>query len=246
MGYSELLEQLRKKVVDNVYTEEERLLNCVDNSFKKVYNRLRSAIEQNNKEMFVKQLEKCIGLLTTSKQLAVLEPKQKPEIPISTTSYKMVASSTFNQKINQDININPSFTCLNILIKLAVTLDRTEIVKLLLNTGVPINVQDEYGNTMLIHAAIKGYTETVNILLERGADPMILNKSGNSVLLYAVRHNRYHIVKLLINCIYSYEDKLLIVNRKNCYGVTPVSEAKNKRYNHIFDLLNKKLEKIEI
>jgi len=53
---------------------------------------------------------------------------------------------------------------------------RTEMCKLLVESGANVNIQDMNGDTALIRASLNGYTETVKYLLSKGANPFLKTK----------------------------------------------------------------------
>jgi len=53
----------------------------------------------------------------------------------------------------------------------------TKVVELLLEYGVPPNVQDAQGNTALHWASYNGHEKTIRVLLTYGADERILNQN---------------------------------------------------------------------
>lgn len=55
-----------------------------------------------------------------------------------------------------------------------------------LDHGLPVDIQDGYGNTVLILAAYHGHTDTVRDLIARGADVNLRNDRNQSALAGAV------------------------------------------------------------
>ncbi len=62
----------------------------------------------------------------------------------------------------------------------------TEQLTAYLDAGVPANLTNDKGDTLLILAAYRGHTDTVAALLERGADHARINDRGQSPLAAAV------------------------------------------------------------
>ncbi|KAL7058488.1 hypothetical protein AAHC03_017046 [Spirometra sp. Aus1] len=68
----------------------------------------------------------------------------------------------------------------------------------LLNSGTPVNAQDNYGYTALHYAARNGRLEVCKILLEHGADAYIATKSLKSTALHRAAYSGHlDFVKLL-------------------------------------------------
>ncbi|WP_020500695.1 ankyrin repeat domain-containing protein [Sciscionella marina] len=63
--------------------------------------------------------------------------------------------------------------------------------------GVPVNLANESGDTLLMLAAYHGHPETVRALLDRGADPDKLNDRGQSPLAGAVFKGENDVVRVL-------------------------------------------------
>jgi ankyrin repeat protein len=55
-----------------------------------------------------------------------------------------------------------------------------------LDAGVPANLTNDKGDTLLILAAYHGHADTVAALLDRGADPARVNDRGQTALAAAV------------------------------------------------------------
>lgn len=58
----------------------------------------------------------------------------------------------------------------------------SEILYYLLEKGVDVNVQNNYGDTPLLQASFEGYFELVRILLNNGADPRIKNTANKDAI----------------------------------------------------------------
>lgn len=82
---------------------------------------------------------------------------------------------------------------------LAVDKGDSKIVKILLKSGVDINVKEDfYGNTALIKAIDNGDKKIVKLLLESGADVNIKNNCKQDALFRASVGGKASIVKLLL------------------------------------------------
>jgi Ankyrin repeats (3 copies)/Ankyrin repeats (many copies) len=71
------------------------------------------------------------------------------------------------------------------------------VLRLLLEHGADINVQNRIGWTALHGASYKGALEVVRLLLERGADVEAKDNDGQTALQVAVRYGREKVVELL-------------------------------------------------
>ncbi|QEU12205.1 ankyrin repeat domain-containing protein [Dermabacter vaginalis] len=67
------------------------------------------------------------------------------------------------------------------------------------DAGVPLNMQDADGNTMLMLAAYHGHAVLVRLLAERGADVDLLNDRGQSPLAGAVFKGFDDVVDALVD-----------------------------------------------
>ena len=65
--------------------------------------------------------------------------------------------------------------------------------------GVPVNLTDAAGNTLLMLASYHGHAETVNALVELGADPDRTNDRGQSPLAGAIRKGEDDVVAALLD-----------------------------------------------
>jgi uncharacterized protein len=67
------------------------------------------------------------------------------------------------------------------------------------DAGVPANLTDASGNTLLMLAAYHGHAETVAGLVERGADVNRANDRGQSPLAGAVFKDEQEVVRTLLD-----------------------------------------------
>lgn len=75
---------------------------------------------------------------------------------------------------------------------------RVEELAALLEQGIPVNLTNANGNTLLILAAYREQPEVVRLLLERGADVDRLNDRGQTALVCAVFRNHEPIARMLL------------------------------------------------
>jgi hypothetical protein len=68
----------------------------------------------------------------------------------------------------------------------------------MLDAGVPINMVNPRGDTLLIVAAYQQHPETVADLLGRGADASAINAMGQTAISCAVFRNNEAILRLLL------------------------------------------------
>ena len=74
----------------------------------------------------------------------------------------------------------------------------TDTVKLLLVRGADVNIQDHFGQTALICAAVYGRADTVKMLLDARADIDRPNKYGWTALMQAALGGYTGVMELLI------------------------------------------------
>lgn len=67
-----------------------------------------------------------------------------------------------------------------------------------LDAGVPIDLTDPDGNTLLMLAAYHGHARLVRALVDRGADPQRCNDRGQSPLAGAVFQGGAEVVEVLV------------------------------------------------
>lgn len=73
-----------------------------------------------------------------------------------------------------------------------------EAVQHITAEAIELNIQDEYGWTVLMSASQKGYTEIVRLLLEKGANPNIQDQNGWTSLTWAIQSGHIDVVRLLL------------------------------------------------
>ena len=102
---------------------------------------------------------------------------------------------------------------------LASTLDRKEVVMLLLDNGANVNAISKFSYTALTHACWgRATVETIQILLDRGADINPSTRDGKTPLRWAVSGRSAEVVKFLIN-------RGADINSKSEYDETLLMEA---------------------
>ena len=74
----------------------------------------------------------------------------------------------------------------------------TERLAAYIDHGVPVNLTDATGNTLLMLAAHHGHSETVSLLLALGADPDRTNDRGQSPLAGAISKGKDDVVAALL------------------------------------------------
>ena len=75
----------------------------------------------------------------------------------------------------------------------------TEAIAAYVDAGVPVNLTNDSGDSLLMLAAYHGHQDTVHALLERGADPGRPNDRGQTPLAGAVFKKEPGIVRALLD-----------------------------------------------
>ncbi|MCJ1440015.1 MAG: hypothetical protein MMC23_000497 [Stictis urceolatum] len=78
---------------------------------------------------------------------------------------------------------------------------RTSDIPLLsqaLSAGLPLNLTNQKGDTLLMLASYHGHLELTNLLLTRGADPNVLNERGQSPLAGTVFKGEREVAEALL------------------------------------------------
>ena len=68
-----------------------------------------------------------------------------------------------------------------------------------IRAGIPVNLTNHKGDTLLMLASYHGHLETVNMLLENGADTNALNERGQSPIAGAVFKGYNEIVRAIFD-----------------------------------------------
>ena len=88
------------------------------------------------------------------------------------------------------------------ILHMAIQHDNTELINLILKTGIDVNIQDNEGKTALFNAIFTDNTELVyRLITEHGADISIKNNDGNTVLHCAVKYNQVKIMEILLSLL---------------------------------------------
>ncbi|CAD0013195.1 unnamed protein product [Aureobasidium pullulans] len=74
---------------------------------------------------------------------------------------------------------------------------KTDELAQYVSAGIPPNLTNSKGDTLLMLAAYHGQAETTKMLLDKGADPNVLNDRGQSPIAGAVFKGSDDVVKLL-------------------------------------------------
>ncbi len=80
----------------------------------------------------------------------------------------------------------------------AINNNKEDMVKYLVEDISDLNFRNNYGQTPLFLASIKGNINIVNTLIENGANVNMANPNGITPLIISSVHNHFHIVKLLL------------------------------------------------
>lgn len=87
-------------------------------------------------------------------------------------------------------------------------------LKKLIESGVDVNFQDEWGNTALIAISDFNRPDIVKLLLNFNANPDIINKFGENALIVSAKRNNIKNIELLIdanaNWLIKKDDKYFI------------------------------------
>ncbi|KAJ7162957.1 ankyrin [Mycena filopes] len=73
----------------------------------------------------------------------------------------------------------------------------SELLLAAVERGLPVNMLNEKGNSLLMLAAYAGHAELAKKLLEKGGDPNILNDLGQSIIAGAVFRAHDDVVRAL-------------------------------------------------
>jgi hypothetical protein len=74
----------------------------------------------------------------------------------------------------------------------------TEMLRPMLEAGMPVELKDGKGNTLLMLAAYHGNADAVELLLNRGAEPDARNDRGQTPLAGVAFKGHIHVARLLL------------------------------------------------
>lgn len=115
----------------------------------------------------------------------------------------------------------------------AAELNRTEMIKLLIQHGADVNTMDYSGQIPLHYAAIYNYEEITELLLNNGSDINRRDDDGISPLGYAAFNNNLEACVLL----FKYGAN---INQVDYDGKTPLEWAKNSKREKIYNIFTDK------
>ncbi|MBL1271525.1 MAG: ankyrin repeat domain-containing protein [Oceanospirillales bacterium] len=73
----------------------------------------------------------------------------------------------------------------------------TNMLRPLLNAGVPVDIRTSNGESLLMLAARNGHADAVQLLLEKGANPALQDADGNTALNLARANGNQATIKHL-------------------------------------------------
>lgn len=108
---------------------------------------------------------------------------------------------------------------------------QTEDLKLMLNAGMPVNLSDHKGNTLLMLASYNGNEETTKLLVDFGAEIDKKNDRGQTPLAGVCFKGYFEITKILANAGAN-------IHENNGLGTTPLMFASMFGNTRIVEYLN--------
>jgi len=127
---------------------------------------------------------------------------------------KVLKSSigTKNTAVHDHMEKNTSLACNPTELARAAGAGKLDDMVAILDGGVDVNGETEFGGSALVFAASKGKLSAVKFLLERGADPTASTKGGRSALHAAAEKNMGKTVEALVEA----GAKLEAIDRDGC------------------------------
>ena len=172
------------------------------------------------------------SVLFSSKKLAKQWDSFRPKLNSRTLNNHVYRFKTLDMLLHNEIRIRNAKTVYEQPLVEAATAGHTQIVKLLLDDGVDVNMQNRYGYTALSTASDKGHRDIVQLLLGvEGIDVNMQNSSGDTALTLASAKGHRDIVQLLLGV------EGIDVNVKNRYGDTALVIASSNGRRDIVQLL---------
>lgn len=111
-----------------------------------------------------------------------------------------------------DVNAKTGDTVAHTALHLAVIDSSLEIVRLLIDSGAAIDVQDHNGNTPIKCACAYGHVAIVELLAFKGADIELSDRHGTSPIITSARLNQLELVEFLY-----------------CFGTDSAAETESNR-----------------
>ncbi|MCL1077393.1 ankyrin repeat domain-containing protein [Parashewanella spongiae] len=181
-------------IVEDFHSENEKLAikYFVNRLNGKNYWNFYNEILQSRCEAVRSFLEDGINLNLHTNE--VIYPVDKYAFPMK-TRFKLFSETEFlfGNPDQSVFNIQSSQTALH----LAVMTGSTEISKLLVTHGAPINAQNRHGNTPLIGAILCAHEEMALFFIEQGCDVDIKNSSKCLALGHAIKKKLIKVVKAI-------------------------------------------------
>ncbi|KAL1489263.1 hypothetical protein ABEB36_014196 [Hypothenemus hampei] len=122
----------------------------------------------------------------------------------------------------------------NSVLYLAITHNRWDITKFLVEKGANVDDKDNYGNTLLQNVAFLKRWDITKLLIEKGANIDAISKNGNTILHNAAASGLYDLVKFLVN------EKKADVNAKDNIGNTVLHKVASGNMDIVKFLVNEK------
>lgn len=109
---------------------------------------------------------------------------------------------------------------------LAATLDRTEILKILLFAEAPINQPNKAGEPPIFVAAVRGCMGVIRLLIEANAQIDLKNKKVKTILLETIAHGHREAAEVLLKFIKTTLDQKKWLHFLEAREITTVLEAR--------------------
>ncbi|MCJ1262547.1 hypothetical protein MMC22_002417 [Lobaria immixta] len=153
-----------------------------------------------------------------------------PPTPLFLACYLGWPSIILVLKTFPDIDWNKKTSTRETSLQIAANKGHVEIVKLLLNAGAGVNIENFFGETALHYAPSQGNLETLKLLLDAKADISIQGRYEQTALDTAAAKGYLEIVKLLLNARAD-------VNIRDRWQNTPLHQAVSQGHVEVVKLL---------
>ena len=112
---------------------------------------------------------------------------------------------------------------------------KTPELRQYLTAGIPLNLPNHKGDTLLMLASYYGQVETLQMLVEKGADVNVLNDRGQSPMAGAVFKGYDEVVKILVEAGADFRagqpnavESAMMFKREECMRMFDISEAERE------------------